>query len=427
MRERRRHNRWAFSLVEMVVVVIILGVLAAIAEVTYGQFAGNARDTKAEQQLGSLSTLAQIWGAQNDVVGEFNVSEFQNSLGSFPDVSATPGTTAGGSGWSIVGPSQVPANSYQFSVGFDNGMSTPVSGDGGTRVAVVTRSDTGRFYAALLLAQPDSTSPRPIMQQVPEGATAADVLGGAVSSQDPLPYSTSAAAPSPSATSSAPATSAAPTSSAAPAPAPTPASSAPSSAAAPTSAAPTSAAPASSATPSTAASVTTAASATSAAPATTASATTAVPTPTATPTPTAAAPTSAAPDPSTNPVTVTPHPNTDWTVCSPSTASTPMPTTGKAQIVTHGDTGVWWSVSGDKSLISGFKICGTDNQGNLWLLGSTGPGTGSVTSWVLRTNQAHPNVYVVVVVVRTDGTEVVANNSCDVRPAGQAVGWGATC
>jgi hypothetical protein len=42
----------------------------------------------------------------------------------------------------------------------------------------------------------------------------------------------------------------------------------------------------------------------------------------------------------------------------------------------------------------------------------------------VRTNKAHPNIYLFVIAVLADGTEVGSTNSCEVRPAGAATGWG---
>lgn len=376
-------RRQAFTLVELVVVVIIVGLLSAIAAVGYAQFANGARDTKAKEQLRSLTAMAMAFGAENDIVENLTYEMFVGALQSFPDV-VTPGVSAAGAGWSVVPGSQPPVDDHQFSVAFDNGIGTSMSTVDGTRAAVVTRSGTGRYWGQLMLAAPIGSAATPGMFPVPDGATAADVLGGAVEEGADLPYPATSPTPAPT--------------TAAPTPVPTGETSSPSST-------PASSTPASS-TP-------------------TSEAPTWTPTPTPTPTPVSDSPTPTR-DPVTDPVTVTPRPNINWLTCSPGTG-TPNATVSKAQIATHGDSAVWWSMNGTTEHVLGYKICSRDNQGNFAILASTGPGTGDARTWLVRTNSAHPNIDMYVVTVFDDGREANSTNRCEVQPAGYAKGWDKTC
>lgn len=353
----------AFTLIEMIVVVVIVGLLTATAAVGYDKFIGQARDDRVRLQLHHLSILAQAYAMENDIIEVVSHDMFVGALGSFPDVVATPGTTAAGAGWSIVPGTQVPADEYQFSIAFDDGIGSSIGDVAGTRAAVVTRSETGHLFGQLLLAAPEGSEKLTTTYfPLPDGASAADVLGGTVTPDSTLPYSGATATPTDTSTT-----------------------------------------PASTPTPSP----------------TTDSATPVADTTTADPTPT--------PDPVTDPVTVTPHPDTDWSTCTAAVTGTPDSTVTNAEISTHGNSTVWWSVADPTPHIAGFKVCASRDGAAPELVAATGPGTGDARSWVVRTNLAHPDLYVSVVTVMDDGREFLAANQCEVRPAGKANGWGATC
>jgi prepilin-type N-terminal cleavage/methylation domain-containing protein len=449
---RRTRATQGFTLIELVTVVAIVAVLAAIAGSTYNRFVGNARDIKASTQLGQLTTGAIAIAAHDDTTETLTRTMFAGGLAYFPDV--TPGASAGGAGWTLLTAVQVPQNDFQFSVGFDNGIGTPMGDVSGTRAALVTRSGTGHYFALLLLASPQDAMARPDAFEVPAGTSAADVLGGAVNPSAPLPYagqtptsSPSVASPTPSTSSAAPAPSASsPTASpASTTAAPSVPSSPSASASAPPAAAsqspstvpavttppsPTTAPPSPTMGPTAVASPSPAASSASPRPSLTASASPTAqspappsPSPTAAP---AASPTSP-PASDLTPVTVTAKPNTDWTTCAGAVRGSTKATVTDSYISGRGDSDASWSMTGPVSHVVGYKICQVLSDGSLLLLAATGPGTASARAWVVRTNQAHPNVYLEISTVFDDDHELLGSNMCETKPAGAAKGFKGKC
>jgi len=61
----RNHKRAAFSLVELVVVVLIIGILAAIAAPRMFDTAGNARDAATKASLGIVRDSIELYKSQN--------------------------------------------------------------------------------------------------------------------------------------------------------------------------------------------------------------------------------------------------------------------------------------------------------------------------------------------------------------------------
>jgi prepilin-type N-terminal cleavage/methylation domain-containing protein len=59
LRPFRIQNRRGFTLIELMVVVVVVGVLAAIAIAIYGKYAKNARVTEAHSRIGEIVTAAK--------------------------------------------------------------------------------------------------------------------------------------------------------------------------------------------------------------------------------------------------------------------------------------------------------------------------------------------------------------------------------
>ena len=62
---QRRYRRAAFSLVELVVVVLIIGILAAVAAPRMFDTAGNARDAATKASLGIVRDSIELYRSQN--------------------------------------------------------------------------------------------------------------------------------------------------------------------------------------------------------------------------------------------------------------------------------------------------------------------------------------------------------------------------
>ena len=61
----RRRNKKGFTMIELMVVVVIVGVLAAIAIPIYGKYIKNARLTEATGRIGEIVTAAKAWAQDN--------------------------------------------------------------------------------------------------------------------------------------------------------------------------------------------------------------------------------------------------------------------------------------------------------------------------------------------------------------------------
>jgi type IV pilus assembly protein PilE len=94
----RRKNRKGFTMIELMVVVVIVGVLAAIAIPIYGKYIKNARVTEATGRIGEIVTAAKAWAQDNqDASGN---PTWPSAAGGIVDLSSTQyfsyAITAGG-------------------------------------------------------------------------------------------------------------------------------------------------------------------------------------------------------------------------------------------------------------------------------------------------------------------------------------------
>lgn len=58
-------NRKGFTLIELVIVIVILGILAAVAIPRYFDLVGNARESACKGALGGVRSATSIWRAAN--------------------------------------------------------------------------------------------------------------------------------------------------------------------------------------------------------------------------------------------------------------------------------------------------------------------------------------------------------------------------
>ncbi|MDO9695046.1 MAG: prepilin-type N-terminal cleavage/methylation domain-containing protein [Candidatus Latescibacteria bacterium] len=65
-RYRRKPDQKGFTMIELMVVVVIVGVLAAIAVPMYGKYVKNARLTEATSRIGEVVTAAKSWAIENE-------------------------------------------------------------------------------------------------------------------------------------------------------------------------------------------------------------------------------------------------------------------------------------------------------------------------------------------------------------------------
>jgi prepilin-type N-terminal cleavage/methylation domain-containing protein len=64
-RFRNRRRQKGFTMIELMVVVVIVGVLAAIAIPLYGKYIKNARVTEATGRIGEVITASKAWAQEN--------------------------------------------------------------------------------------------------------------------------------------------------------------------------------------------------------------------------------------------------------------------------------------------------------------------------------------------------------------------------
>lgn len=68
-RFRRRPNQKGFTMIELMVVVVIVGVLAAVAIPIYGKYIKNAKLTEATGRIGEIITACKAVAQENEVNG----------------------------------------------------------------------------------------------------------------------------------------------------------------------------------------------------------------------------------------------------------------------------------------------------------------------------------------------------------------------
>jgi prepilin-type N-terminal cleavage/methylation domain-containing protein len=84
-------NRKGFTMIELMVVVVIVGILAAIAIPIYGKYIKNARLSEATGRIGEIITASKAWAQENqDASGN---PTWPSAAGGIVDLSATPNFT----------------------------------------------------------------------------------------------------------------------------------------------------------------------------------------------------------------------------------------------------------------------------------------------------------------------------------------------
>jgi prepilin-type N-terminal cleavage/methylation domain-containing protein len=63
---RLRKNHAGFTMIELMVVVVIVGILAAIAIPIYGKYVRQARTTEATARIGEIVTASKSWAQENE-------------------------------------------------------------------------------------------------------------------------------------------------------------------------------------------------------------------------------------------------------------------------------------------------------------------------------------------------------------------------
>jgi type IV pilus assembly protein PilE len=105
-RFRRKPNQKGFTMIELMVVVVIVGVLAAVAIPIYGKYIKNARLTEATSRIGEIITAAKAYAQENQTAA--GVPTWPPAAGAgIVDLSATENFTysiTAGGGTAATGP-----------------------------------------------------------------------------------------------------------------------------------------------------------------------------------------------------------------------------------------------------------------------------------------------------------------------------------
>jgi type IV pilus assembly protein PilA len=100
-RMNRKMNRKGFTMIELMVVVVVVGVLATIAVPMYGKYVKNARVTESTAHIGELITSAKAFAQEStstlwptDGEGMFDLTATENftyaATGGGSDATGTP-------------------------------------------------------------------------------------------------------------------------------------------------------------------------------------------------------------------------------------------------------------------------------------------------------------------------------------------------
>jgi prepilin-type N-terminal cleavage/methylation domain-containing protein len=165
---RARLPRRGFTLVELVVVILIVGVLAAVGIVAHDQVTSRAHRAAAQANLHQVTTavIAAATDQGTDVITRQMVLEVMSASSNGAVVDGLQGD-----GWVLGRADQSPALAGEFAVGFDHhdGQVT----DTGTRAALVVATGDGD-----LLAQVFTTAGAGPVVPAEAGVTPEIVLGG---------------------------------------------------------------------------------------------------------------------------------------------------------------------------------------------------------------------------------------------------------
>jgi prepilin-type N-terminal cleavage/methylation domain-containing protein len=117
-RFRKKRNQKGFTMIELMVVVVIVGILAAIAIPIYGKYVKQARTTEATGRMGEMITAAKAWAQEKGAWP--TQTEFGNGEGIL-DPTETPNftyaITGGGGGDPETSPFQITATGRDKMVG----------------------------------------------------------------------------------------------------------------------------------------------------------------------------------------------------------------------------------------------------------------------------------------------------------------------
>lgn len=90
----RFHNRKGFTLIELMIVVVIIGILAALAIPRFMKSTSKAKQSEARQILKQIYTMQHTYRQANTTYGDAGVTIAANTGGTFPDIGVDVGVNA---------------------------------------------------------------------------------------------------------------------------------------------------------------------------------------------------------------------------------------------------------------------------------------------------------------------------------------------
>jgi prepilin-type N-terminal cleavage/methylation domain-containing protein len=82
----RFHNRKGFTLIELMIVVVIIGILAALAIPRFMKATTKAKQSEAKQLLKQIYTMERAYRQANDTYGDDGLTSAPGALFTFPQI-----------------------------------------------------------------------------------------------------------------------------------------------------------------------------------------------------------------------------------------------------------------------------------------------------------------------------------------------------
>ena len=158
----------AFTLIELIVALVAIGILATIAVLGYTTFTHRARVAAAQANLTQIATAVMVQHTE-DGATNLNRVEFLTALDGRSSVTVVDGLSAANS-WTFYGKDKSVTRAGDFAVGFDSGEGTPSNDVAGNRAVITTDAD-GEMLAEILRLGDDSSPLLRCGAEVAPGAT----------------------------------------------------------------------------------------------------------------------------------------------------------------------------------------------------------------------------------------------------------------
>ncbi len=137
-------NQQGFTLIELMIVVAIIGILAAIAIPNFARYQLKSKTTEAKANLGGIKAAQEAYRAENDFFATCAANPAAISAQGAKQAWVAP---AAGAGWGEIGFQPAGAVYYQYEVASAN--------DNAAAIGTMAGNTTGTDYAASAVADLD--------------------------------------------------------------------------------------------------------------------------------------------------------------------------------------------------------------------------------------------------------------------------------